>query len=69
MIGSSKNNRETYPRKCYWAKEKEASVKCNPRLRANRPSNNWAQKTGLTRFDRFLQTSHKAENASFPEIV
>ena len=26
MIGSSKNNRENYPRKCFWTKEKEALV-------------------------------------------
>ena len=41
MIGSSKINRETYPRKCFWAHEK-ARVKFNPGLSANRPSNNWA---------------------------
>ena len=43
MIGSSKNNRENYPRKCFWAQEKETRVKFNPRLSANRPSNNWVQ--------------------------
>ena len=36
MIESSKNNRENYPRKCFWAEEKK------PGLSANRPSNNWA---------------------------
>ena len=43
MIGSSKNNRENYPRKCFWTPEKETRVKFNPGLSANRPSNNWAQ--------------------------
>ena len=43
MIGSSKNNRENYPRKCFWTQEKETQVKFNPGLSANRPSNNWAQ--------------------------
>ena len=43
MIGSSKNNRENYPRKCFWAQEKETRVKFNPRLSANWPSNNWTQ--------------------------
>ena len=42
MIGSSKNNRENYPRKCFWTQEKETRVKFNPGLSANRPSNNWA---------------------------
>ena len=42
MIGSSKNKRENYPRKCFWKQEKEARVKFNPGLSANRPSNNWA---------------------------
>ena len=41
MIGSSKNNRENYPRKCLGAQEKEISVNFNPRLSAIRPSNNW----------------------------
>ena len=27
MIGSSKNNRENNPRKCFWAQEKETGVK------------------------------------------
>ena len=44
MVGSSKNNRENYPRKCFWTKEKETRVKSKPRLSANRPSNNWALK-------------------------
>ena len=43
MIGSSKNNRQNYPRKCFWTQEKETRVKFNPGLSANRPSNNWAQ--------------------------
>ena len=43
MIGSSKNNREHYPRKCFRTPEKETRVKFNPGLSANRPSNNWAQ--------------------------
>ena len=43
MIGSSKNNRENYPGECFWTQEKEARVKFNPGLSANRPSNNWAQ--------------------------
>ena len=42
MIGSSKNSRENYPRKCFWTQEKETRVKFNPGLSANRPSNNWA---------------------------
>ena len=37
MIGSSKNNRENYPRKCFWRKVKETRG-----LNPNRPSNNWA---------------------------
>ena len=41
MIGSSKNNRENYPRKCFRTPEKETRVKFNPGLSANRPSNNW----------------------------
>ena len=36
MIGRCKNNRENYPRKCFWAQEKETRVKFNPRLSANR---------------------------------
>ena len=43
MIESSKYNRENYPRKCLWTQERETRVKFNPGLRANRPSNNWAQ--------------------------
>ena len=42
MIGSSKNKRENYPRKCFWTEEKETRVKFNAGLSANRPSNNWA---------------------------
>ena len=44
MTGSSKNNGENYPRKCFWTQEKETRVKFNPGLSANRPSNNWAQR-------------------------
>ena len=36
MIGSSKNYRENYQRKCFWTLQKE------PRLIANQPLNNWA---------------------------
>ena len=43
MIGSSKTNRENYPRKCFRTQEKETQVKFNPGLSASRPSNNWAQ--------------------------
>ena len=39
MIGSSKINKENYPRKCFWTQEKETQVKFNPGLSANRPSN------------------------------
>ena len=42
MIGSSKNSTENCPRNCFWTQEKEARVKFNPGLSANRPS----QKTG-----------------------
>ena len=42
MIGSSKNNRENYLRKCFWTQEKETRVKFNPGLSRNRPSNNLA---------------------------
>ena len=43
MIGSSKNNRENYLRKCFWTQEKETRVKFNPGLSRNRPSNKLAQ--------------------------
>ena len=43
LIGSSKNSKENYPRKCFWTQEKETRVKFNPGLSANQPSNNWAQ--------------------------
>ena len=43
MIGSSKNDRENYPRKCFRTQEKETQVKFNPGLSTNRPSNNLAQ--------------------------
>ena len=42
MIGSTKNVRENYPRKCFWTQEKETKVKFNAGLSANRPSINWA---------------------------
>ena len=42
MIGSSKNNRENYPKIIhFWAKEKGTRVKFNPGLSANCPLNNW----------------------------
>ena len=43
MIGSSKNNRENYPRLCFRTPEKETGLKFSPALSANRPLNNWAQ--------------------------
>ena len=43
MIGNCKNIKENYPRKSFWTQEKETWVKFNPKLGANRPSNNWAQ--------------------------
>ena len=55
MIGSSKNNRENYPRKCFWVPEKETRVKFNPGLRANRPSNNWAQYINRKLFISYIQ--------------
>ena len=42
MIGSSKNNRENYPTKCFWMPEKETWVKFNPGWSTNWLSNNWA---------------------------
>ena len=42
MIGSSKNNRENFPRKCFWTQEKETWDKFNPRVSTNWPSYNWA---------------------------
>ena len=42
MIGTSKNNGENYPRKFFF-QHKEMK----PGLSANRPSNNWAQKTEI----------------------
>ena len=43
MIGSSKNNRENYPKIIhFWAKEKGTRVKFNPGLSTNNcPLNNW----------------------------
>ena len=55
MIGSSKNNIENYPTKCFWTPEKETRVKFNPGLSANQLSNNWAQAY-------FLETEYQ----SFP---
>ena len=63
MIGSSKNNRETYPRKCFWTQEKETRVKSNPGLSANRPSNNWALDTSLSRGTHFRQEARFAGKA------
>ena len=40
MFGSSKHNKENYPRKYFWTQEKETRIKFNPGLSANRPSNN-----------------------------
>ena len=40
MIWCSKKNRQNYPEKCFWSKEKETGVKILPRVSANRPSNN-----------------------------
>ena len=45
IIGRFKNNRENYLRKCFWKQEKETRVKFNPGLSANRPSNNWGQRS------------------------
>ena len=42
MIGSSKTNRQNYPRKGFWTQDEETRVKFNPGISANRPSNNWA---------------------------
>ena len=56
MIGSSKNNRENYPRKCFWTKEKEALVG----LRTTGP---WR----FSRMDEFV-TLHgvSSDNFNFP---
>ena len=54
MIGSSKNNIENYPTKCFWTPEKETRVKFNPGLSANRLSNNWALVLILHFFCRFV---------------
>ena len=35
MIESSEYNRENYPRKHFWAQERETGVKFNPGLRAS----------------------------------
>ena len=58
MIGSPKNNRENYPRKCFWTHEKETRVKFNPELIANRPSNNWAlnENKPKTSFKKWIRT-------------
>ena len=42
MIGSSKNDRENYPRKWFRTQERETRVKFNPEISTNWPSNNWA---------------------------
>ena len=42
MIGSSQNNRENYPRKCFRPQEKETWVKFKTGLSVNQPSNKWA---------------------------
>ena len=47
MIGSSKNNRENFPRKCFRTQEQETRVKFNPGLSANHSLNNWAQKLNV----------------------
>ena len=57
MIGRSKNSRENYPRKYFWTQERETWVKFNPGLSANRPSNNWAQFSGVLSHD--LYWGHK----------
>ena len=41
MIGSTKNSREIFSRKCIWTQEKEIQAKFNSGLSANRLSNNW----------------------------
>ena len=38
MFGSSKHNRESYPRKYFWTQEKETRITFNPGLSANPPS-------------------------------
>ena len=60
MIGSSKNNRENFPRKCFRTQEQETRVKFNPGLSANRPSNNWALhfKESLSVFVQDLKDSY-----------
>ena len=64
MIESSKYNRENYPRKCFWTQERETRVKFNPRLSANRPSNNWAQMCSEER-ERRSRLRHVAMIAKF----
>ena len=64
MIGSSKNKRENYPRKCFRTQEKETRVKFNPGLSANQPSNNWAQKSRLVLFARFPVINWRARSPS-----
>ena len=51
-LDALQNDRENYPRKCFWTKEIETRVKFNPGLSANRPSNNWAQKSILQEWSR-----------------
>ena len=64
MIGSSKNSRENYPRKCFWTQEKQTRVKFNPGLSANRPSNNWAQvvETSATVNNSRIQDNNQPDN-------
>ena len=57
MTGSSKNNRENYPRKCFWKQEKGTRVNINLGLSANRPSNNWA--LDLKKFVRGFRKAYK----------
>ena len=61
MIGSSKNNRENYPRQCFWTQEKETQVKFNPRLSANRLSNNRAL---VIRIDYFSQRGSQNQDST-----
>ena len=60
MIGSSKNNRENYQRKCFRRLEKETQVKFNRGLNGNWPSNNWALKSSLGRAETFAYFDRNA---------
>ena len=66
MIGSSKNKRENYPRKCFWTEEKETRVKFNPGLSANRPSNNWAPDEFADKLIEYMQPVTKASARIVP---